>query len=71
MLERGDFKKGFLDILSQLTVVGIVTQEDYEKRFDLMFPSRADTYRIVVIIDKRTDSIIGCGTIFIEKKFLR
>ena len=36
-----------------------------------MFPSKADTYRIVVILDRRTGSIIGCGTIFIEKKFLR
>jgi len=36
-----------------------------------MFPHRADTYRMVVVVDRRTDWIVACGTIFIEKKFLR
>lgn len=36
-----------------------------------MFPSRADVYKIVVIVDKAADYIIGAGTIFFEKKFIR
>ena len=36
-----------------------------------MFPGRADTYRIVVIVDRKLDKVVGCGTIFIEKKFIR
>ena len=58
-------------MLSQLTKIGDVTKDDYEKRFDELFPKRADVYRIVVIVDKKKDKIIGTGTIFIEKKFLR
>ena len=51
--------------------MGVVTQEDYEARFDSLFPTKSDVYRIVVVVDKDTDKIIACGTIFIEKKFLR
>ena len=36
-----------------------------------MFPKRADVYRIVVIVDKKKDKVIGTGTLFVEKKFLR
>jgi glucosamine-phosphate N-acetyltransferase len=54
-----------------LTVVGTVTKEDFEKRFDEMFPKRADVYKIVVLVDRERDHIIGAGTIFFEKKFMR
>jgi len=29
------------------------------------------TYYSIVILDKKTDSIVGVGTVFIERKFLR
>ncbi|CDW77906.1 glucosamine 6-phosphate n-acetyltransferase [Stylonychia lemnae] len=70
-LRRDDFEKGFLDTLSQLTVVGQVTKEDFEKRFDEMFPKRQEIYKIIVLLDKRADYIIGAGTVFFEKKFIR
>lgn len=54
-LKRDDYDKGFMDILSQLTVVGNVTKEDYEKRFDEMFPKRSDVYKIVVLVDRERD----------------
>jgi hypothetical protein len=54
-----------------LTVVGTVTKEDFEKRFDEMFPKRAGVYKIVVLVDRERDHIIGAGTIFFEKKFMR
>jgi glucosamine-phosphate N-acetyltransferase len=60
-----------MEILSQLTVVGKVTKEDFERRFDEMFPSHSHIYKIVVIIDNKIDKVIGSGTIFTEKKFLR
>ena len=34
-----------------------------------MFPS--ETYKLVVIQDNYNGSIIGCGSLVIEKKFLR
>lgn len=70
-LKRDDFDKGFLDSLSQLTVVGNVTKEEFEKRFDELYPPREEMYKIVVIVEKATDWIVGVGTIFFEKKFLR
>lgn len=60
-----------MDTLAQLTVVGNVTQKDYEERFDELFPKRNDVYKIVVIVDRERDFIIGAGTIFFEKKFIR
>eukprot|EP00347_Sterkiella_histriomuscorum_P006848 403351205 len=70
-LQRDDFDKGYLDQLSLLTVVGNVTKEDFEKRFDEMYPSRQDVYKIVVIVERASNWIVGCGTIFFEKKFVR
>jgi len=52
-------------------VVGQVSKEDFEKRFDELFPQRSDIYKIIVLLDKRADYIIGAGTIFFEKKFIR
>jgi glucosamine-phosphate N-acetyltransferase len=60
-----------MELLSQLTVVGNVTQEDFEKRYDEMFPDKADTYRIIVIYDKQKDKVIGSTCIFLERKFIR
>ena len=54
-LERTDYKTGFLEILAQLTVVGNVTQQDFEQRFDKMFPEQADIYKIVVIVDRESN----------------
>lgn len=71
LLKRDDFNRGYMELLSQLTVVGNVSQTDFEQRFDSLFPHRADTYRMVVVVDKEIDKIVACGTIFIEKKFLR
>ncbi len=71
MLEKTDYKTGFLDILAQLTVVGNVSKEEFEQRFDEIFPDQADIYKIVVIVDRENDQIIGAGTVFFEKKFIR
>lgn len=45
-LERTDFNKGFLDILSELTSVGEVTQEAFNQRFDEI--ASAPDYHIYV-----------------------
>ena len=52
-----------------------MTQSDFEKRYDQMFgkqtEAKSDTYRIVVIIDKQKDRVVGTATLVIEKKFIR
>lgn len=35
-LEKGDFQKNYLELLKQLTTVGDISQEKYEKTFDKM-----------------------------------
>ena len=51
--------------------MGKVTREDFEAQYDWMFPKNADTYFIVVIIDKRNVKVVGTATMLIERKFLR
>ena len=70
-LQREDYGRGIMNVLGQLTVVGDVSQKDFEKQFDWMFPSHADTYFVVVIVDRNKDMVIGSATLIIEKKFLR
>jgi hypothetical protein len=52
-------------------VVGDVTKEQFEAQFDQMFPSHADVYHIVVIVDRKLDKIVGSATLIIERKFVR
>ena len=52
-------------------MVGNVTQETFEARYDWMFPKHADTYFIVVIIDKKKDAVVGSATLMLERKFIR
>ncbi len=60
-----------MEVLGQLSVVGKVTQKDYEAQYDWIFPANSDTYFIIVIVDKAKDKIIGTATMLIERKFLR
>lgn len=48
-----------------------MSKEDFEKRYDELFPAREDIYKIIVIVEKSSNWIVGCGTLFFEKKFLR
>lgn len=60
-----------MEVLAQLSIVGKVTQQDFEAQYDWIFPSHGDTYHIIVIVDKSKDKVIGTATILIERKFLR
>ena len=66
-LAEGDYSKGFPNILSQLTVVGDVSEEDFLKRFHRM-KSCVDSYFIVVIEDTVKNKVIGSGTLAVEHK---
>tara|TARA_B110000305_G_C19027481_1_gene442192 strand:+ start:186 stop:578 length:393 start_codon:yes stop_codon:yes gene_type:complete len=41
------------------------------QRFDEMYPQESHSYKIIVVEDKQSGKIVGAGTIFNEKKFLR
>jgi glucosamine-phosphate N-acetyltransferase len=69
-LKRDDFAKGYLNLLAQLTVVGDVSKEQYEQRFDKM-KSCYNTYFILVVEDLEKSRVCATITHVYEQKFLR
>ncbi|XP_055525684.1 probable glucosamine 6-phosphate N-acetyltransferase [Wyeomyia smithii] len=67
-LQTGDYNRGFLQILSQLTTVGDVTLVQFLNRFAQMRAS--GDYFVTVIVDTRYDKIIGSATLVLENKFI-
>ncbi|KAL4239179.1 N-acetyltransferase [Mactra antiquata] len=66
---KSDYEKGYMELLQQLTVVGDVTYEQFEDRFDKM-SSCKNSYYIVVIEDTLTNRVIGSATLAVEQKFI-
>uniref|UniRef100_A0AC35FB97 Glucosamine 6-phosphate N-acetyltransferase n=1 Tax=Panagrolaimus sp. PS1159 TaxID=55785 RepID=A0AC35FB97_9BILA len=65
-----DFDNGFLQLLSQLTVVGEVTSKEALDRFNSMASMNPLSYYITVIEDIETQKIVGSATLVIELKFI-
>lgn len=68
-LAKNDFSNGYLDLLAQLTSVGNLSQEAFEKQFEAMERS-VPNYYIVVIEDTITQKIVGSATLVLEMKFI-
>ena len=64
-LEKDD-KKDFLLLLSQLTEVGNITDDTFISRFNDIINNK--NINIYILLKK--NKIIGCGTLFIEPKFI-
>ncbi|KAI9011253.1 acyl-CoA N-acyltransferase [Gaertneriomyces semiglobifer] len=66
-LEDGDYDKGYLKLLEQLTVVGEISREQFVQRFKDMqaLPLRT------VVIQSPDDQIVASGTLLLESKFVR
>ncbi|CAI6007810.1 unnamed protein product [Closterium sp. NIES-65] len=69
-LNEGDYSKGYMELLSQLTTIGTVTEEQFRDRFALL-SQRSSDYRIVVIEDTVNNRVVGTGTLLTELKVLR
>ena len=67
-LQRSDYEKGFCEVLSQLTVVGDVSKQQFEQQFDTIKREKASY--IIVIEDLHKQKIIGSGCLALEKKFI-
>ncbi|XP_066956913.1 probable glucosamine 6-phosphate N-acetyltransferase isoform X1 [Macrobrachium rosenbergii] len=67
---KGDYNKGFLQLLSQLTKVGDISRESFEERFEQMKACR-DHYYVTVIEDTDKGEIVGSATLACELKFIR
>lgn len=68
-LDIGDYDKGFIDCINEVTEPGVVTRKQFEERY--LSLCREGCYKIVVAYDPKDERIIGSGTLFIEKKFIR
>ncbi|KAI9094611.1 acyl-CoA N-acyltransferase [Phlyctochytrium arcticum] len=68
-LEAGDYEKGFLDALSQLTTVGKLTKGDFIERYSYL-KAHNHEYFTIVIEDTKKSIIVGAGTILVERKFV-
>ncbi|KAJ0103921.1 hypothetical protein J7T55_004246 [Diaporthe amygdali] len=66
-LDRGDFKKGYLDCLRVLTWVGDLTEEEWNSRFDEMFRAAGTYYLLALEYEGR---IVGTGSLVVERKFI-
>lgn len=69
-LSSTDYALGHLSVLSVLTSTPDMGQTAYTNQFAVM-KSTPNTYYTLVIVNKPTDSIVGVGCVFMERKFLR
>ncbi|KAK7433979.1 Glucosamine-phosphate N-acetyltransferase-like protein [Stygiomarasmius scandens] len=69
-LASTDYSRDHLSVLSVLTVVSDPGEPEWLAQFNRMKQS-PNTYYPIVIVDKKSDKIIGAGCVFIERKFLR
>ncbi|XP_037576120.1 probable glucosamine 6-phosphate N-acetyltransferase isoform X2 [Dermacentor silvarum] len=69
-LSSGDYDRGFLDLLTQLTVGGDVSRQQFLDRFRAM-KAAPDTYYVTVIEDTDRGVVIASATLFAELKFIR
>lgn len=69
-LASTDYKRGHLSVLSVLTVVTDPGEEAWRAQFNAL-RAAVNTYYSIVIVNKETDRIVGAGSVFVERKFLR
>uniref|UniRef100_A0A0R3S265 Glucosamine 6-phosphate N-acetyltransferase n=1 Tax=Elaeophora elaphi TaxID=1147741 RepID=A0A0R3S265_9BILA len=68
-----DYQRGYLELLSQLTFVGDVTEEMFLRQFDLMRNMSPPAYYIIVIEHKdllRMKRVVAAATLVLEWKFI-
>ena len=67
-LEQTDYNKGYLDLLSVLTIIGEISESDFVKEYQTILSHQP--YNIYVIEDTITQKIIATGTLLIEQKII-
>ncbi|KAF7303815.1 Glucosamine 6-phosphate N-acetyltransferase [Mycena indigotica] len=69
-LAATDHARGHLAVLSVLTVATDHGEAAWQAQFQAL-RNAPNTYYALVIVDKASDRIVGAGTLFVERKFLR
>ncbi|CAG8517199.1 7637_t:CDS:2 [Ambispora gerdemannii] len=67
-LSSDDYEHGFLKVLSVLTVIGDISKAQFLERYNYLKKHNHEYFTIV--ITDPSDTIIGAGTIFVERKFI-
>lgn len=70
-LASTDYTRGHLSVLAVLTSTPDVGLAAWQTAFKSMQTSTPNTYYMLVIVNKPTDSVVGVGSVFMERKFLR
>src|SRR3989338_3438432 len=75
-LEEADYERGFMELLSELTVTPAVSKRAFLARLKEMQSACAgrgdlDAYHIVVLEDVRSGRVVGAATLLVELKFIR
>jgi glucosamine-phosphate N-acetyltransferase len=67
-LEHGDFYKGYIDVLSQLSEISknLMT----ENKFNIFIDELSSNIHIFIIYDMNKNKVVGTGTIIIESKII-
>uniref|UniRef100_A0A915PFW2 Glucosamine 6-phosphate N-acetyltransferase n=1 Tax=Setaria digitata TaxID=48799 RepID=A0A915PFW2_9BILA len=65
-----DYHRGYLELLSQLTTVGDVSEEMFIRRFNMMRNTSPPSYYIVVIENKEIRRVVATATLVLEWKFI-
>ncbi|RHZ75385.1 hypothetical protein Glove_214g37 [Diversispora epigaea] len=68
-LANDDYERGFLDVLSVLTVIGDISKAQFLERFHYLKAHNHEYFTLVIVSPE--DRIVGAGTIFVERKFIR
>lgn len=66
-LQKGDYQKGFLDVLRVLTTVGDITEEQWNERYDWYGTQGKGGYYLLVITNEKGD-VVATGALIVERK---
>ncbi|ODO01620.1 hypothetical protein I350_06440 [Cryptococcus amylolentus CBS 6273] len=69
-LASTDFSRGHFELLSVLTVAPTQSPSAYKDIFDEM-KAAGNVYFTIVIVHRQTDQLVACGSLIVERKFLR
>jgi glucosamine-phosphate N-acetyltransferase len=67
-LDPNDHKKGYCELLKQLTEVGNITEQMFLRRFVEIIENKC--IKIMVVEDRAQQKIVATGTLVIEPKFI-
>ncbi|XP_017890703.1 probable glucosamine 6-phosphate N-acetyltransferase [Ceratina calcarata] len=67
-LKSGDYDRGFLQLLTQLTQVGNISREQFLNRFHMM--RSTNSYYVIVVEDVSLGSIVATSMLVVEQKFV-